>query len=419
MTARSAGARSAERGAVLIGVLFLIVIVSVMVLGMGQLAVSHRERAGLESRYAAALDLAEAGINYELNHLTAGSPAHTPGAPGTGTLGAGSFSVACTQTDGTAIADPSNPPAHIYIVSTGTVGGVSRTVRIQATGGAAYNYGLFSKISGTINGNQTIEGSVGTSGTVTINGSNGITDKTIGLHGPNASATINPPKSYQTAVRPPIVWPTVAQVAQTVVAGGLNQLAVVNDNGLATAFVNSGILNGNIYNNKTVNNAISNASITANGQGTVTLHSKPGGANYYLNSMTFNGTWTVVLDNTAGPINIWCVSKTGNATTFVFNGGNASVRMDQNPGNACKVYVADNCSLTLNGNGQGRYGVYAINDSTTGTITLNGNNDLYGSVICNKYTFNGTNGLHYVNGYFSSGPGYWTFETAWVELNAS
>jgi hypothetical protein len=405
---------------VLIGVLFLIVIVSVMVLGMGQLAISHRQRADVESRYAVALDLAEAGINYELNHLTLGSPAHTAASPGTGSLGdgawRGTFSVTCTNTDGTAIADPSHPPSTIYILSTGTANGVSRTVRIRARGGSAYDYGLFSKISGVINGNQTIQGSVGTSGTVTINGSNGITDPVIGLHGAGASATINPPGSYQTQVRPAIVWPTVAQVANSTVQGGLAQLAAVNDNGLATAYVNNGILNGSVYNNKTVNTAIKNASISANGTGTVTLHSKAGGANYYLNAMTFNGTWNVVLDNTLGPINIWCVSKTGAAATFVFNGGNASVRMDEDPSKACRVYVADKCSLTLNGNGQGRYGVYAINDDPTGTVTLNGNNDLYGSVICNKYTFNGVNGLHYTAGYFSSGPGDWSFDTAWVEV---
>ncbi len=414
--------RARRRGAVLVGVLFLIVIITVMVMGMGQLAVAHRHRADTESRYAAALDLAEAGINYELNRLTSGSSAHVTGSPGTGTLGsgtwAGSFSVYCTKTDGTAIADASSPPSTILIVSTGTVSGFKRTVRIQAKGGSAYNYAVYSKISGVINGTQTIDGSVGTSGTVTINGSaNTISDGTIGLHGSSASATINPSGRYATAVRPDITWPTVTQVAASTVTGGLTTLAAVNDNGLATAYLTSGTYNGTSGSKKSIASAISSNSISANGTGTVTLYGKSGGANYYLNSMTFNGTWNVILDNTSGPINIWCISSTGAAKTFVFNGGNASVSMATDPSKACKVYVGESCSLTLNGNGEGRFGVYAINTSTTGSITFNGTNNLYGSVICNKYTFNGTNSIHAVSGYFSSGPGEWQFDTAWTEMN--
>lgn len=416
--------RSKQRGAAIIGVLFFILIASILLMGTGLFAVSHQTRAIADARYSAAMDIAEAGINYELRSLSSGSSAHVTGSPGTGTCGTppwqGTFTVVCMQTDGTAITDPANPPSTILIESTGIVGNVTRKVRVRAKkGDGLYNYAVYSKKNATINGNQTIVGSVGTSGTITVNGANGITDRVIGLHGPLASATINPPGSFQTESRPDITWPTVADIAaEKFPFGGLTWLQTNNDNALATAYVNNGQLNGQNYNNKNVSPAIVNNAITANGSGTITIRGKAGGANYYLNNMTLNGSWLVNFDNTAGPINIWCVGKNGGSGSFTINGGNSSVSMSQDPTKAVRVYVSDKCNLTLNGNGDGRFGVYAINNSTTGgNVTLNGNNNLYGSVIANTYTFNGTNGIYYTAGYFSVGPSYWTFDGDWIELS--
>lgn len=413
-----------QRGAAIIGVLFFILITSILLMGVGLFAVSHQTRALTDARYSAAMDVAEAGINYELRSLSSGAFAHVTGSPGTGTFGTppwqGMFTVVCTQTDGTAITDPANPPSTILIESTGTVENVTRKVRIRAKkGDGLYDYAVYSKKNAVINGNQTIVGSVGTSGTITVNGANGITDKVLGLHGPLAYAIINPPGSFQTEARPDITWPTVSEIAADMFPfGGLTWLQTNNDNALATAFVNSGQLNGNNYHNQNVSPAIVNSAITANGSGTITLRGKAGGANYYLNKMTLNGTWLVNFDNTAGPINIWCVGKNGGSGSFTINGGNASVTMESDPSKAIRVYVSDKCYLTLNGNGVGRFGVYAINNSTTGgNVTLNGNNEIYGSVIANTYTFNGTNSIIYTAGYFSAGPSNWTFDGDWIELS--
>jgi hypothetical protein len=416
--------RYKRRGAAIIGVLFFILITSILLMGVGLYAVSHQTRAMADAQYAAAIDAAEAGINYELRSLSSGANAHVSNSPGTGTFGTApwqsSFSVICTQADGTAITDPANPPSTILIQSTGTMGNIVRTIRIRARKGSGqYNYAVYSKNNSVINGNQTIVGSVGTSGTITVNGANGITDRVIGLHGPSARAIINPPGSFQTEQRPDITWPTVAEVAATMFPyGGLTWLQTNNDNALATAHVNNGQLNGQNYNNKDVSPAIVNNAITANGSGTITLRGKAGGANYYLNNMTLNGSWLVNFDNSAGPINIWCVGKNGGSGSFTINGGNSSVSMSQDPSKAVRVYVADKCSLILNGNGDGKFGVYAINSSPTGgSVTLNGNNNLYGSVIANNYTFNGTNNIYYTEGYFTVGPSNWTFDGDWVEVN--
>jgi len=50
-------------------------------------------------------------------------------------------------------------------------------------------------------------------------------------------------------------------------------------------------------------------------------------------------------------------------------------------------------------------------------VSLNGNNDLYGSVIANRYTFNGNNTIRYTAGYFSSGGSEWSFAGNWLEAN--
>ncbi len=413
-----------QRGAVIISTLFMILITSILLMGIGLFVSAHMSRAFRDAQHANAIYAAEAGLNYELYSLSNGANAHTAASPAIGTIGEdrwqAAYRVVCKQTNGAEIADPAHPPSTIIIEATGTVGEVTRTVCMRARkGSATYDYAIFSKKSGTINGNQTIQGSVGTGGTVTVNGSNGITDKVLGLHGPTATATINPPGSYTTERRDLIEWPTVAQVAAEMFPyGGLDYVKVTNDNNLAVAYVNNGQFNGSNYSNKTVTPAIVNSSISANGKGTFTFVGKPGGANYYLNSMTFNGTWTIAFDNTNGPINIWCVGKNGGMGSFTINGGNASIKMSQDPSKAARVYLSDKCNLTLNGNGEGHFGVYAINDSTTGgNVTLNGNNDLYGSVICNTYTFNGTNTIRYTSGYFDVGDSRWVFDGLWNEVN--
>lgn len=413
-----------DSGLAVVSVLIVTVIVSIALLGVGTYAVAHVQRAHSDAIYSHAMDAAEAGINYEIWWISNGSTAHTTSSPGTGTQGTapwtGSYTVACKKTDGTAITDPTNLPDHIMIEATGTVDGASRTVRVGAIKGTSNlgNYGVFSKTSGVINGSQSIYGSVGTAGTVTINGGNGISDKVIGLHGDTSSATINPAGSFTTQRRAAITWPTVSAVADKLLGtNGLSYVQSVNDNSLATAHV-TGQINGGNYNDQDVSAAILNGSLSANGKGTVTFHGKPGGANYCLYGMVFNGSWTVTLDNSQGPINIWCVGKNGGSGSFTFNGGSTTVDMTTDSSKACRLYVSDKCNLTLNGAGTAKYGVYAINDSTTGgSVTFNGNNDLYGSVICNKYVFNGSNSIHYVNGYFSAGDGYWMFDGSWLEVN--
>ncbi|MCC6728960.1 MAG: hypothetical protein IT208_06430 [Chthonomonadales bacterium] len=421
---RSPRPRGAERGAVLIAVLFAIVVATMLLVGVSTLAVSHLDRAMADARYSAALDAAEAGINAELRSLSAGNSADVADSPATGTLGAvpwlGAFSAFCANVDGSAIDDPDSLPSTILIRSVGSVDGVSRTVQIRARKGSGdADYAVFAKRQGTINGAQTVDGSVGTSGSLLVNGSNTITGGPLGLHGDTATATINPAGRHQTERREPIDWPTVEEVAnERFPFGGLTWLSTSNDNNLASAYVSGGQLNGHNYSRTTVSPAVVNSKVSANGTGTLTFHGKAGGANYYLNGLTVNGNWTMVFDNTDGPINIWCKASGGGTASFTVNGGNASVSMSEDPSKACRIYAAERCNLTLNGNDEGRYGVYAVNDSMNGgNVTFNGNNDLYGAVIANTFTFNGSNTITYTGGYFSAGDGFWEMDGVWAELN--
>src|SRR5207248_3349236 len=83
-------------------------------------------RAGVESDYASALSLAEAGVNYELRKISADPTVAdqvVAGAPTgvTYAFGAGKYRVYCMNKDGST---PWTVPNYLYVVSTGTLNGV-------------------------------------------------------------------------------------------------------------------------------------------------------------------------------------------------------------------------------------------------------------------------------------------------------
>src|SRR5258708_6342782 len=86
--------RSAH-GMAIIAVLFFILITSILLMGVGTYAVSHQTRVTVDAKYAAAMDIAEAGVDYEFRKLTM-STAYPDQYPGTSyPLGNGAFSVYC------------------------------------------------------------------------------------------------------------------------------------------------------------------------------------------------------------------------------------------------------------------------------------------------------------------------------------
>src|SRR5689334_9343185 len=125
-------ALSHERGAALIGVLFFLLIISILLMGVGSFAISHQQRANVDENYAQALDLAEAGANKEFNRISLStSDSGTRDHPHTASLGPGSFSAWCTGTDGTSTWVA---PANLIVWATGTVNGTVRTIKVTGKG---------------------------------------------------------------------------------------------------------------------------------------------------------------------------------------------------------------------------------------------------------------------------------------------
>src|SRR5690348_15598111 len=120
--------RRGSRGMAIIGVLFFILITSFLLMGVGTFVVSNQTRVKVDSDYAKAMDVAEAGIDYEFKKIST-DVTTADQYPGTATtFGQGSFTVYCANTDGTT---PWTPGNFAIIVCTGTVNGVSRTVQVS------------------------------------------------------------------------------------------------------------------------------------------------------------------------------------------------------------------------------------------------------------------------------------------------
>src|SRR5438270_12550041 len=126
--------RSRRRGAAIVVVLLFTLVASTLIMGVGTNAAMHQQRATVDLQYAKALDIAEAGINFELRKISnsANSADQTATAY---SLGGGTFSVRVVQrnSDGTETS-PWSPPQNMYVYSTGTINGVSRTIKSACKG---------------------------------------------------------------------------------------------------------------------------------------------------------------------------------------------------------------------------------------------------------------------------------------------
>jgi len=146
-----------ERGSALISALAIVAMTSLLMSGVCVLATSHTTRQRREADYELAMQLAEAGVNYEINYYTNNSAVHTSSSPATGSISGivGSYSV---------YSDASNPT---LVTATGTVGGITRKVSVSVSGSSVFdgNFAVFGTQQVNLNGN-TITGTVGSNSTV-------------------------------------------------------------------------------------------------------------------------------------------------------------------------------------------------------------------------------------------------------------
>lgn len=148
---------SRNRGSALISSLFIVAMTSLLGSGICLLAESHEARQRHEADYSLAMQLAEAGINYEINYYQNNSTVHTSASPYSGTLSGitGSYSVYSDSTSPT------------LVTATGTVGNITRKVTVAVSGSSVFNgaYAVFGTQGVTLNSN-TITGTVGSNAAI-------------------------------------------------------------------------------------------------------------------------------------------------------------------------------------------------------------------------------------------------------------
>jgi len=163
------------RGSALISALAVVAMTSLLMSGVCVLASSHEVRQNRDAQYELALQVAEAGINYELNCSANGTCTGNSGnadlaaSPQTGSVSgvSGTYSV---------YADAVTPNT---ITSTGTVGSgssaISRTIQVNVSGSSVFNgqYAVFGTKTVTVPSTSTITGTIGSNATVTGTPSSG------------------------------------------------------------------------------------------------------------------------------------------------------------------------------------------------------------------------------------------------------
>lgn len=243
----------AERGASLIMALVFTLITSVILGVIGTFALANLNKATVDSDYMAALNIAEAGINYELqwisqdtsdaNRAHQANPANGQNGPYTGSISGipGTFTVYVTQWDEN---DPDGPglspwyaPQDLLVTSIGTVNGVTRVVHARGVRKSIFDeYALYAIEEGTFSGggasstSTQIWGNLGTNGDVTFNGSLD-TDIVVGdvnLNG--GTATTSDEGSNVIANPDPVEFPTIPEIAEAMWTGGLSHLVTANSN---------------------------------------------------------------------------------------------------------------------------------------------------------------------------------------------
>lgn len=396
--------RKRRRGAALISVLFFLMIVSILLMGIGSYAVSHQTRAKVDADYAAAMDLAEAGVNYQFRKISY-NPSLADQYPGTTyNYGGGTFRVYCINKDGSS---PWVEPNELYVIATGTVNGVSRSVKVSAKGySAAGRYAIYTMDSVSVwNGSaMLIDGDVGSNGKFDFSGHPGITGS-VYFNGPSAGWYQNNDPGGYTVHREPraLTWETVDQKALalfpnsgTTAPGGLAYLATHNDNARAIPPITG--------------NSITNSTTLV------------GPGDYYVENINLSGSRKITFNNTNGSIRLW-VGPSGGTGTCRFRGGTGAIAATSDPTKQNYIYVATRSGIDIAGNERLDAVIYAYNKDNNGNsfgyVINSGNPIINGQILANEADINGNLTINYVKDFIKpTSFGYYGFDNSWEELNA-
>jgi type II secretory pathway pseudopilin PulG len=333
--------------------LVAIVIASLLAAAIGSLVVSHLNRAYTDRDAAKAMNYAEAALNAQVQRISAnlgGTQVKLDSASSnlaTATYGvdpvndpAGTWYPIGTKTPTSGYLPgvdaargdyvrawvwPSplkiyNPdPTNIqYIFGSARINGVTRTVRAKSGSQGIFDtYALFGVSNMTLGSNITINGALGTDGT--LSSSNGIIQGATSavLAGPAASnvvgggskAITSPTLTTQPTAEP---FPTIYDLANDVATGAKQFTGASVPPYAGTITTNNGIRNftssnDNLSATMTDNTGVGTSGSPADGSvpsgSTLKLPGKKWGANYYMTGISVSGSLNV--DLTDGPVNLW------------------------------------------------------------------------------------------------------------------
>lgn len=385
-----------QRASVLVTVLIFLAISTTLLVGVQLCVVQHRTLVQREADYAAALDATEAGVNNEILKISANPLAGDRAAsPGTGATGLGTFSVYCvdrgTGGDWTA-------PAPLYIISTGTVHGISRTVRVSVAAQPPDYTVYVLTIGATALSGLTVNGKLGTNGRLSFLIGHPVIRDGIFFNGPNAGWVLIDPGGYTVTHYPdPVKLPTVDEIANRMYptgGSGINYFLSNNDNARA----NPPIPGDSIVNK------------------TTTLY---GPGDYYLTNLVLSGNEELTLDNRAGPINVWFGPDAGIGTALIRN-ARALVAPSTDPSKAVHFYIGSLNGITLVGDGilgRGRIDahIYAyvktILNLDMGLVTITGSPTINGNIVANELACALNPTINHV-----PEPYHYAFDGEWAEI---
>lgn len=442
--------RRSQRGSALMSSLALVAMSTLLLSGVCVLASSHAARQRREADYALALELADAGVNYELRyistHLTTSPYGHQSGSAYSGSISGvtGSFSVYVTNTD-----DSTNwaPPSDVKIVSTGTVGGISRKVTVicQSSGGtttstplfdstyAVFGYQsiLFTTASNAISGNMGVNGpppagvpySIYTQ-SGGVGNVNSTSAKPLTLAGgatliPGNSIVpnyTNNPNSIQTLATN-VTWPTVDTVVASAISGGWTTLAsssslaaqwgrirVFRTQSRSMSLAGTRAITGVTTTSTTLDDTVVKQKAD-DGQWVNAIILPPG--DYYFTSLSLNknngysGPAPVIYfdtnasstGGTPGPVRVW-IGGSGTTNDSINVDLSYTSGLDSDKAKYSRIFYNKAASLTITGN-LTYAGVYAVRKGASSSavspakIILTQNSKIFGAVIADNVVMQG------------------------------
>jgi hypothetical protein len=371
-----------------------IAIITALLGGALLLTVSHLALSHTSSCYANALNLAEAGVNWELWKIRS-NPASADQNPITVEYPPDSGRTFTVHVEAYPGGGMWTPPEDLWVIATGTVDRTSRTVRVQAGADSVLGeYALFGINSITLGGSAHIIGGMGSNGDVTVN-SNLPTGMELegdfwycgdDAGGEDLSPYLQPGYQEHDASLPEY-FPTVNDLANqraldeygVTTTDGIDFFRTTNSNSQATAADGTPVTLPTIIDKNTFGKLVER---DADGNYVIVL----GPGDYYFEGFNLGSNDLLRLDTAAGVVNVWLGPDGGgtetekdivNGNCLVFTGTDVT---------DFHLYEGSRRTLQMNGT-MDFYGmIEAYNgpdDSGNyyGTVVLNGNGTITGSVI--------------------------------------